>query len=238
MTTDVTRRRFLQATGTAAATAAALTGTSAAAEQPAAPVKIVAVCCSPRKGKTTAQALATCLESAQAVSPDTIQTELIELAGLNIPGQLAAGVALAPGEKDDFPAVAAKLSDPTVAGIVVGTPTYFANMTSLCKAFIDRCGVFRKNGFVLANRVGGVLAVGGVRNGGQELVIQSVQAALMCQEMIVVGDGRPTAHFGATLWNAGADDIAADEFGTATAKNLGRRVAEVALSRCIVTCNV
>ena len=73
------------------------------------------------------------------------------------------------------------------------------------------------------------MAVGGVRNGGQELAIASVQAALLCQEMILVGDGRPTAHTGATLLNTG-DDISADEFGLSTARNLGRRVAEVALA--------
>jgi len=80
----------------------------------------------------------------------------------------------------------------------------------------------------LANKVAGVVAVGGVRNGGQELTIQSVQAALLCQEMIVVGDARPTGHTGATLLNTN-DDISGDELGLATAKNLGRRVAEVAL---------
>ena len=102
-------------------------------------------------------------------------------------------------------------------------------MSSLCKAFLDRCGMFRKNNFALSGKVGAVLAVGGVRNGGQELTIQSVQAALMCHEMVIVGDGRPTGHFGATLWNNGDDDISDDEFGVSTAKNLGRRVAEVAL---------
>ena len=106
-------------------------------------------------------------------------------------------------------------------------------MTSLCKAFLERCGMFRKKGFALSGRVAGVLAVGGVRSGGQELVIQSVQAALFCHEMIVVGDGRPTGHFGARLWNDGDDDISQDEFGIATATNLGRHVAEVALARKI-----
>ncbi len=231
MSTDLTRRRFLQATGSGAATAAALGAVPAGAAAPGGSIKIVAVCCSPRKGKTTAQALAICLEAAKAVAPDRIETELVELAGLSIPGQLAAGIPLAAGEKDDFPEIAEKVADPRVGGILIGSPTYFGNMTSLCKAFIDRCGVFRKKGFVLANRVGGVVAVGGVRNGGQELVIQCVQTALMCQEMIVVGDGRPTAHFGATLWNNGDDDISDDEFGVSTARNLGRRVAEVAIAR-------
>ena len=45
----------------------------------------------------------------------------------------------------------------------------------------------------------GVLAVGGGRNGGQELTLRSVQTALMCQEMVIVGDGKPSAHFGGTV---------------------------------------
>ena len=114
-----------------------------------------------------------------------------------------------------------------MAGIIVGTPVYFSGMSSLAKAFLDQCMAMRKNNFALSGKVAGVLAVGGVRNGGQELAIESVQAALLCQEMILVGDGRPTAHTGATLWNQG-DDISKDEFGLATARNLGRRVAEVA----------
>ena len=52
----------------------------------------------------------------------------------------------------------------------------------------------------------------------------------MCHEMMVVGDGRPTGHFGAILWNnSGKDDIATDEFGVKTAQNLGRHIAELAL---------
>lgn len=42
--------------------------------------------------------------------------------------------------------------------------------------------------------------------------------------------GKPGAHQGATLWNAYNDDITTDEFGMATAKQLGIRVAEAALS--------
>ena len=191
-------------------------------------LKIVGVCCSPRKGKTTAASLSVCLAAAKDVAA-RIETELIELAGMAIPGEPAAGVPLASGQKDDFPALVPKLSDPEVAGIIIGTPVYFGNMTFLCKAFLDRCMVFRKNKFALADKVAGVLAVGACRNGGQELTIQSVQAALLCQQMIVVGDGAPTAHIGATVWSGGKKDVTEDDFGMATAKNLGRRVAEIAL---------
>jgi len=220
---EMVRRTFL---GAAGAAAVAATGKALAADAEGKAIKIVAVSCSPRKGKTTVEALKICLDAAKAVSP-RIEVEMIELAGQSIDGAIAAGVAPAPGAKDDFPAVAEKLSDPRVGGIIVGSPVYFGMMSALCKAFIDRCMAFRK-GFALHDRVLGVVAVGGARNGGQELTIQGIQSCLMCQEIIVVGDGRPTAHRGATLWNQG-DSIAADEFGIGTAKNLGRRVAEVAL---------
>lgn len=234
MARNVSRRKFLSA-GAGIAAAGVATGAGrkglAQASQEARKLKIVAVACSPRVGKTTAQALQICLDAAAAVDPDRIEVELIELAGLKIPAHVAVGLPLEPGEKDDFPLVAEKLGAANVVGILVGSPVYFCNMSALCKAFLDRCFSFRARKFALSNRVAGVVAVGGVRNGGQELTIQSIQAALMCQEMLVVGDGRPRAHTGATLWNSGNDDISTDEFGVGTAKNLGRRVAEVALNR-------
>jgi multimeric flavodoxin WrbA len=225
MREDLTRRGFLGAAGAAVVAGVASEAALAAEGKEApkgGPIKIIGLSCSPRKGKTTAAALQVCLDAAKAAGPN-VETELVELAGLNIPVFDPA----APGSAD-FEKVAAKLTDPKVAGILVGTPVYFSGMSSLCKAFLDQCMACRKNNFALANKVAGVLAVGGVRNGGQELTIQSVQAALLCQEMIVVGDGRPTGHGGATLVNTG-DDISGDEFGLSTARNLGRRVAEVAL---------
>ncbi len=231
MATNVTRRNFLKSAGIGAAAGAAVVAGKAYGQDPDSQLKIIAVACSPRKGKTTAQALQIALDAAKQVAPETIAVELVELAGLKIPGELAAGIPLEEGARDDFPMIAEKLSNPAVAAILVGTPVYFANMTSLCKAFIDRCGFFRKNNFALSGKIGGVVAVGGVRSGGQELTIQSIQAALFCHEMLVVGDGRPTGHFGARLWNDGSDDISTDEFGVTTAKNLGRHVAEVALAR-------
>lgn len=233
MNTRHTRRSFIETAGLALAggSAAAVAAEPAGGPAPAAgpPLKILGVSCSARPGKTTAAALGICLDAARAVSP-RIETELIELAGLKIDGALAVpGISLAPGARDDFPAVAAKLTDGAVAGIIVGSPVYFGSMSSLCKAFLDRWTVLRKAGFPLSGKVAGVVAVGASRNGGQELTIQCIQAALMCHEMLIVGDGRPTAHRGATLWNNGKDDISGDEFGVSTAKNLGRRVAEVAL---------
>ncbi len=238
MLSDLTRRGFLGSAATAAvlgsaATVAAAPSQSEHAAQPR-PIKILGICCSPRKGKNTAAALSICLDAAKAFD-GRIEVELIELAGRRIPGEVAAGIALDPGERDDFPALVPKLSEPAIAGIILATPVYFGNMSFLCKAFLDRCTVFHKDK-PLANKVAGVLAVGGARNGGVELTVRSVQAALMSQQMIVVGDALPTGHWGGTVWggnpavNAGlTPDIARDVEGIASVKNLGRRVAEMAL---------
>ena len=70
--------------------------------------------------------------------------------------------------------------------------------------------------------------MGGVRNGGQELTIQAVQTAMLCHDMICVGDGMNTAHFGAALWSRRPGGIESDETELETARNLGRRLARVA----------
>jgi len=228
MGSDLTRRSFLGAAGIAAAGA---TGMVAAEDQnppQASAIKILGIATSYRKGKTTAAAVQICLDAAKEVNPERITVELIELADLKIPGGPAAGVALGPDEKDDFPALASKLTDPQVAGIVIGSPVYFGAMSGLCKTFIDRWMVFRKK-FALSNKVAGVVAVGGGRNGGQEQTIRAIQTCLFGQEMIVVGDGQPTAHWGGTVWNKEKDDITTDDVGLASVRNLGRRMAELAL---------
>lgn len=223
-----TRRDFVRDSVIAGAAVAAATVPQAKASSEAQNIKIVGICCSPRQGKTTSAALTACLEAARQVDPK-IQTELIELAGLKINGDLAAGIPLGPGEKDDFPSLIPRLKAPEVRGIIIGTPVYFGNMSSLCKAFLDRCIAFYTDNLALSNKVGGVLAVGGTRNGGQEVTVQSVQVSLMCQEMIIVGNGRPSSRLGGTVWSGVEGGVANDTFGMNTAKNLGRRVAETAL---------
>lgn len=228
MKNDLTRRGFM-----GAAAVGTVAGVANAAEDDAEPadtcIRIVGIGCSPREQSTTAASVQVCLDAAKEVDPDHIETELITLAGKRINGNVAAGIPLEPGERDDFPTLVPKLADPAVAGIIIGSPVYFGNMSSLCKAFLERLMVFRKDGFKLSNKVAGVLAVGGARSGGQELTIQSIQTALFCQEMIVVGESRPTAHFGPGVWNNKSfDGVTNDEVGMAAVKNLGRRVAQVA----------
>ena len=194
-------------------------------------VRILGICCSPRQGQSTYKAMQVCLEAAKEAVPQ-IEVQLIELAGKKIGPCTACSICkkgLICGWEDDFWEFIPMLSDPKVCGIIIGTPVYFGGMTAQCKALLDRCVVFRRNGWLLRDKVGGVLAVGGVRNGGQELTLQSVRAAMLCHDMICVSDGKDSAHFGAAMFSGGPGGIEADQDGLNTARNLGRRVAELSL---------
>ena len=181
-----------------------------------------------RPGKTTAVGVQAALAGAKGVSP-RIQTEFVDLGGKDLwSGALGKrgpdGVPL----KDEFEDVLAKLKDPRLAGIIIGSPSYYRTMSAQCKLFLERCAVLREPTLLLANKVVGVVAVGGYRNGGQEMVIEQIQAVMLCHEAVIVG-GKPRAHQGATLWNAVDDDVTQDTLGMESATNLGVRVAEYVL---------
>jgi multimeric flavodoxin WrbA len=213
----INRRNFIAAAG-----AAALATTSAFAADSGSKtaLKIIGVSCSPRKGMTTAKAVQTALDAAKSANSD-IETELIDLGGLNI-----GGYAPTP-PKDDFASILPKLQDPAVAGLIIGSPSYFRSMSSLCKAFIERCAPLREPKMLLANKPVGIVAVGQFRNGGQELTIEQIQTAMLCFGMIVAG-GNPPAFQGGTVVST-KDDINGDAIGLVTLKQLGLHVAEIAL---------
>ena len=222
------RRGFLT-TGLAAGVGVVSAGNISAGKQSSGKIKIVGISCSPRKGKTTATAVNVALEAAKTVN-SRIETQLLDLGGMNISG-FNGGARPADAElpKDDFELkVLPMLRDPVPDGLIIGSPSYFRSMSSLCKAFLERIAVLRSPTLLLANKPVGVLSVGAYRNGGQELVIEQIQTAMLCHEVMVVG-GKPPAHQGATLWNAYKDDIMKDEFGIESAKKLGVRIAEAAL---------
>ena len=215
------RRHFLSK---GLAVGVTVTGTSSIAQGASSEsLKILGIACSPRKGKTTSTSVKIALAAAEEVDP-VINTELIDLGGLSFSGWNGTGKF----EQDDFTDILAKLKDPGVGGLIIGSPCYFRNMSSLCASFLERLAALRKPKLLLASKVVGALSVGGYRHGGQEMVIQQIQTAMLCHEAVIVG-GKPGAHQGATLWNAYHDDITKDEFGVATARQLGTRVAEALL---------
>jgi multimeric flavodoxin WrbA len=222
------RRNFLTAGLSATAAFASINSSTSTAED-SKTVRIVGVACSPREGKTTATAVKAALEAAKGVDL-RIKTEFMDLGGLEISGSLG-GTTSADSKQpeDDFDLyVLTRLKEPVPDGLIIGSPSYFRTMSALCKAFLERIAVLRSPKLLLADKPVGVLAVGAYRNGGQELVIEQIQAAMLCHEVMIVG-GKPGAHQGATLWNNYNDDITKDEFGMDSARKLGIRVAEAAL---------
>jgi multimeric flavodoxin WrbA len=226
MDRDVNRRSFIGAAAAAAAMSATVARAADANAAPAA-VRIIGVSGSLRKGKTTGKALEIALEAARTVSP-TITTEVIELSGLNLDPYIAVGSKSVEGKGDDFPALAEKLKAPDVHGIILGSPVYMGIVSSPLKQLMERCLAFRQGGFPLRNKVGGAVAVGAGRNAGVELILQQLVMFMLSQDLVVVGDGKPTAHWGGTVWNQG-DDISKDATGLATVRGVGKRVAEMAL---------
>jgi len=193
-------------------------------------VKILGVCCSPRPNQSTRFALDACLETIQSEF-SSAETEVIDLSRITIGPCVACGKCMKElncSQEDDFNELVPVVTDPTVAGMIIATPVYFGSMTAQAKAFLDRCVMFRRNGSLLKDKVGGVIAVGGFRHGGQETTIHAVHAAMLIQDMILVGDGYSTFHFGGTVWSGHSDGFKNDAFGLDTVKNLGRRVADVA----------
>ena len=221
MSKSVSRRKFIKKAGAAAVVGLTSNSIFARSEN----TLILGVSCSPRKGKTTATAIMAALDAAKGVNSQ-IDTELLDLGGMRISGLFTPDGGASP--KDDFQKILPTLRSPNLGGIIIGSPVYFRILSSLCSAFIERLSALRSPKLVLADKPVGVLSVGAYRNGGQELVIQQIQTAMLCHEVMIVG-GKPGAHQGATLWNAYKDDISKDVFGMESAKKLGIRVAEAAL---------
>lgn len=126
--------------------------------------------------------------------------------------------------KDDMPGLLRLMQE--AEGMIVGSPTYFANVSSHISLMMERSLPLRRQGFKLRNKVGGAIAVGGSRNGGQEFVVKTLLNWFTLHGMIIVGDDAPTAHFGGIGVGRGGGGAANDEVGLATAKNLGRHLAE------------
>ena len=105
-------------------------------------------------------------------------------------------------------------------GIIVASPVYFGCMTAQLKALFDRTLMLRRQGFLLSGKVGGAIAVGGSRNGGQEKTVQAIHDWMHIHGMIVVGDN---SHFGGIV-HAPAES---DEVGMQTVRGTIGKMCDV-----------
>lgn len=102
---------------------------------------------------------------------------------------------------------------------IVASPVFFGSISAQLKALFDRTILLRRNGFLLKGKVGGAMAVGGSRNGGQEFAINAIHAWMHIHGMLVVGD---MAHFGGIV----VKPIETDEVGLKTVKDTVNMVCE------------
>ena len=110
--------------------------------------------------------------------------------------------------------------------VIVGSPVYFGNMSGEVKTFFDnwllKFGVFRD--FKMRNKVGGAFATGGSVSNGKELTMLAILEAMLVNQMIVIGGG---GAFGASA-TTGPESPGVDEREVTAARDLGKRIAEVA----------
>lgn len=188
-------------------------------------MKILGIAGSPRKQQTSYAALKKCFDAIQNAD-NSVDMQIIELADYSINPCIACGTCrneITCSQKDDFIKLIPVLIDPEVKGIIISSPVYMGSMTAQCKAFLDRSVMFRRNNYVWRDKLAAVIGVGNSRNGGQELTIKSIQSALLIHDMVIVGDGGDSSHFGGTVWS-GTDT---DKFGDKTLKNLGERFIRI-----------
>ena len=101
---------------------------------------------------------------------------------------------------------------------LIGSPTYFSNVSAEVKALIDRAGlVSMANKGLLARKVGaGVIAV---RRGGAVNVLNAIHHMYLICQMVIPGS---------TYWNFGIGldkgDVEGDAEGMANMKNLGENI--------------
>ena len=186
-------------------------------------IHVLGVSGSPRVGATHRLVQAALL-GAEDVPATT--TEFVSLAGKEIHGCTGCGECAKLGRcviDDDMQ----PLYDRLVAAdaIILGTPVYFGSASALLKAFMERVQGLGSAEKKLRLKVGGAIASGQGRNGGQETTIQGIQLWMHINDMLPVGITSPSGQLGVTA-QAGfdPDDIANDEI---VLKKLNRRMKTV-----------
>jgi multimeric flavodoxin WrbA len=186
-------------------------------------MKVVAFNGSSRKDGNTAILLGCVLAELERAG---IATEMVQLAGKRFSGCTACLKCAetrddrCSGVKDDgLNACIEKMIG--ADGILIGSPTYYANCSATTQALLERAGyATRKSGNPLRRKVGA--AVVAVRRGGAIHAFDSVNHWFQINEMIVVGS---------SYWNVGIGrdigDVQGDAEGIETMRNLGVNMAWV-----------
>ncbi len=183
-------------------------------------MKVIAFNASARKDGNTAILIKQVFKELESLN---IETELIQLAGQRICGCMGCGQCLiAKNNKcavTDDPVNEYIVKMIKADGIIIGSPTYFADCTAGAKALIERTGmVSRANNNLFKRKVGA--AVVAARRGGAIHAFDSINHFFTIGEMIIVG---------ASYWNVGIGreigEVTCDQEGLNTMRDLGKNMA-------------
>jgi len=183
-------------------------------------MNVLGISGSPNENGNTAYAVRYALD---VLDSDSVDTRYISLAGKDIHPCIGCWKCTETG-KCIFDDYMTEVADGMqwCDGLIIGSPVYFGLITGQVKVMMDRCVPIRsyKGSFDMAGKVGGGIACGGFRNGGQELTLQCIHTFMMQHNMMVVSDGPPYAHSGATIVGSAKDD----ELGLKTVTNLAENI--------------
>ncbi|MDD4253946.1 MAG: flavodoxin family protein [Methanofollis sp.] len=183
-------------------------------------MKVVAFNGSPRKDGNTARLLVAVLTE---LEKEGIETELVQIGGKKVHGCTACAKCF---ENQDGKCVIdndfvndciARMA--AADGIIIGSPTYFADVSTEVKALIDRAGyVALANGGMFTRKAGA--AVVAVRRAGAVHACDTINHLFGISNMYTVGS---------SYWNIGIGlapgDVEKDEEGLQTMQNLGQNMA-------------
>ena len=184
-------------------------------------MKVIAFNGSPRKKGNTAMLINSVFDELQK---EGIETEFLQLGGKDIKGCLGCMKCFelqnntCVTRKDDiFNEYFQKMIE--ADGIIIGSPTYFSNVSSEVKALIDRAGLVSiANGYLIKHKVGA--AVVAVRRAGATDVFDAINKFFLINQVIVPGS---------IYWNMGfgfnEEEVRDDEEGMNTMKVLGENMA-------------
>ncbi len=183
-------------------------------------MKAIAINGSPRKGGNTETLLQKVLEPLKAGG---WETSLLQIGGKNIRGCVACYKCFENKDRqcsiknDIFNDCIKEILD--ADAIILGSPTYFTDVSAEMKALLDRTGlVSLANGRALCGKIGA--AVVAVRRGGGIHVFDTINHMFLMSGMIVPGS---------TYWNIGygldRGEAQNDEEGLYNMVNLGEAIA-------------
>ena len=183
-------------------------------------MKVVAFNGSARKDGNTAILINHVLSE---LKKEEIETELVQLAGKKIRGCIACFKCAT--NKDQRCSVKEDIVNECIEkmlqadGIILGSPTYFADISGEMKALIDRSGMVAKvNGDMFRHKAGA--AVVAVRRAGSIHAFDSINHFFFISQMVVPGS---------SYWNVGIGrdkgEVEKDEEGLQTMKILGENMA-------------